>query len=742
MSKVVQWKRGNTSATSSYTGAEGEITVDTENWSLQVHDGVTAGGYTIASSNSETTFGAITVTGNANIAGRTSTGSLRVGTNIGVDQAQFVINPAADIVSITTAGRGDGNVSMTISANSSSSIALRADSGKMSFGNATPFGNTSGYTFNFGGNINADEYYADPNLTGYSFSTPLGTTGLSYVQNQDGTNSLQLQHEGTYAAKFTDNGASLIDGNLTVSSQDAYGIQFPDAPVKAFSNVDSYSQFVQQNLNNGTGASSDFVATSDDGTDSVYYIDMGINSSTFAQDYWFPGSNGAHTGYLYVAGYDAAGPSTGNVGNLIIGSTNGVVKTFVGNTTDANVVTTVSEGLLTVAGNVTAGNLIATTRTYANTAIFGYGTDGSGLIGAPIYISGNSTQSLIGTNGIAGNVASSLTVKTLNSNISLQITGAGKTWTFDTAGNLTAAGTILGNLRTNETIIALGDRAGSSNQGNLSVAIGSQAGQTDQGAQSVAVGNGAGATSQAAGATAIGALAGSVNQGLRAVAIGTLAGSSGQGEYAVAIGNFAGGTNQANNSIILNATGLSLDASTSGFFVAPIAANTAGNVVTYNTSTKELTYSNTISINGNISITRDGTATFTSSSGYAYITGDNGIDLSHIPTSGLYTDIHSTLVVEDNNILLSAQDQILGYRSRISVSSEVLELEANSTIRITAPNVSIGNINTSGNLITANTYVPSANNSAGSAGQITWDGDYVYVCVATDTWKRANLSTW
>ena len=311
-----------------------------------------------------------------------------------------------------------------------------------------------------------------------------------------------------------------------------------------------------------------------------------------------------------------------------------------------------------------------------------------------------------------------------------------------TAGNLTAAGTILGNLRTNETIIALGDRAGSSNQGNLSVAIGSRAGQTDQGAQSVAVGNGAGATSQAAGATAIGALAGSVNQGLRAVAIGTLAGSSGQGEYAVAIGNFAGGTNQANNSIILNATGLSLDASTSGFFVAPIAANTAGNVVTYNTATKELTYSNTISINGNINITRDGTATFTSSSGYAYITGDNGIDLSHIPTSGLYTDIHSTLVVEDNNILLSAQDQILGYRSRISVSSEVLELEANSTIRITAPNVSIGNINTSGNLITANTYVPSANNSAGSAGQITWDGDYVYVCVATDTWKRANLSTW
>jgi hypothetical protein len=44
MSKVVQWKRGNTSATSSYTGYEGEITVNTDTWNLHIHDGVTPGG--------------------------------------------------------------------------------------------------------------------------------------------------------------------------------------------------------------------------------------------------------------------------------------------------------------------------------------------------------------------------------------------------------------------------------------------------------------------------------------------------------------------------------------------------------------------------------------------------------------------------------------------------------------------------------------------------------------------------
>lgn len=33
------------------------------------------------------------------------------------------------------------------------------------------------------------------------------------------------------------------------------------------------------------------------------------------------------------------------------------------------------------------------------------------------------------------------------------------------------------------------------------------------------------------------------------------------------------------------------------------------------------------------------------------------------------------------------------------------------------------------------------NNSTGSVGQICWDGDYIYVCTATNTWKRASLNT-
>ena len=37
---------------------------------------------------------------------------------------------------------------------------------------------------------------------------------------------------------------------------------------------------------------------------------------------------------------------------------------------------------------------------------------------------------------------------------------------------------------------------------------------------------------------------------------------------------------------------------------------------------------------------------------------------------------------------------------------------------------------------------PTSASDTGNAGDICWDADYVYVCVATNTWKRAAISTW
>lgn len=35
-----------------------------------------------------------------------------------------------------------------------------------------------------------------------------------------------------------------------------------------------------------------------------------------------------------------------------------------------------------------------------------------------------------------------------------------------------------------------------------------------------------------------------------------------------------------------------------------------------------------------------------------------------------------------------------------------------------------------------------SSNSAGVTGEIAWDSNYIYVCIATNTWKRADLATW
>lgn len=37
---------------------------------------------------------------------------------------------------------------------------------------------------------------------------------------------------------------------------------------------------------------------------------------------------------------------------------------------------------------------------------------------------------------------------------------------------------------------------------------------------------------------------------------------------------------------------------------------------------------------------------------------------------------------------------------------------------------------------------PASATATGTTGQICWDADYVYVCVATNTWKRSAISTW
>lgn len=40
------------------------------------------------------------------------------------------------------------------------------------------------------------------------------------------------------------------------------------------------------------------------------------------------------------------------------------------------------------------------------------------------------------------------------------------------------------------------------------------------------------------------------------------------------------------------------------------------------------------------------------------------------------------------------------------------------------------------------TTVPSTANATGTAGEVRYNSTHVYICVANNTWKRAELSTW
>lgn len=62
----------------------------------------------------------------------------------------------------------------------------------------------------------------------------------------------------------------------------------------------------------------------------------------------------------------------------------------------------------------------------------------------------------------------------------------------------------------------------------------------------------------------------------------------------------------------------------------------------------------------------------------------------------------------------------------------------------TAPTLSgSGKLHVAGDALRIDTArTPSSASATGNAGEVCWDSNYVYVCVAPNTWKRAPLSTW
>ena len=84
--------------------------------------------------------------------------------------------------------------------------------------------------------------------------------------------------------------------------------------------IDNYLQINVQNRSATANASSDLVATADNGSETANYIDMGVNSSVY-NNTAVPVLNGVNNTYLYSAGNDFTMGNLGNNKSLIFFTT-------------------------------------------------------------------------------------------------------------------------------------------------------------------------------------------------------------------------------------------------------------------------------------------------------------------------------------------------------------------------------------------------------------------------------------
>lgn len=222
--------------------------------------------------------------------------------------------------------------------------------------------------------------------------------------------------------------------------------------------------------------------------------------------------------------------------------------------------------------------------------------------------------------------------------------------------------------------VAVGSSSAEYNQGSVAVAVGASAGNSNQSTGAVAVGVSAGFNQQSVRATAVGQGAGENYQGYEATALGFNAGRDNQGDHSIAIGCYAGVYQAAANSIILKASGPSSSVLTtvtnSGFYVDPVrSVVTATNrVLCFNTSTREINYSNTAVLNESVNLdSQTGTVTVDSWSTSSYraakyqigVTSGSDMHLVEIMAGHVVGDTYKNeygLVLSNNEIVTFSTD--------------------------------------------------------------------------------------
>lgn len=156
------------------------------------------------------------------------------------------------------------------------------------------------------------------------FVTYPSTKSVNYANDS----SLAITGATTFASTVGVSGVTTVtsatNSPLTVNNNGT-GTPLSNSTASFFGSVDSFSQVNHQNLSAGNNASTDFIATADNGNDTTNFVDFGINSSTYNLGTFT--ITGVNDGYMYSQS-----------SNLAIGTAAAAksVKFFQGGTLAAN----------------------------------------------------------------------------------------------------------------------------------------------------------------------------------------------------------------------------------------------------------------------------------------------------------------------------------------------------------------------------------------------------------------------
>jgi hypothetical protein len=305
MSRTLQFKRYNSATIANTTGANGELIINTTNKTITVHDGVTPGGFATLNSITDS---------NIDQYARTTANSATSLAQSAYNYANTIASGTVDQFARTTANTASNNIVILQGVNTTQNTNIT---------NATNLAQTA---------------YNNSN-TKFSASGGQITGNVIIVGNLDVTNN-------TIVSNAMEANNVIIDGTLLTGLAARTSVVLPHLVAQFASNSATYIQVNSQNIN--PEGSADYVITADNGTDSDFFVDLGLKGSQSYDQILTP-----YDGYLTVQGSTIGQAG----GNLIIGTTSsfpGLETKFVaGGYANNNVVMKLGTYGANVVGNLT-----------------------------------------------------------------------------------------------------------------------------------------------------------------------------------------------------------------------------------------------------------------------------------------------------------------------------------------------------------------------------------------------------